>query len=177
MISNALILIGDAPISSLNDVGAGAIAAANLYDSSYLNMLSIHRWRFAAKKAQLSKLAEAPLNGYDYQYQLPTDMLILHRVEEGRKYELYQDKLYTDFPDVSIDYTFSVSEDFLPPYFAKAFEFFLAAQFAIPVTTNSTRAREYYGMYEKQLRIAKAQDSMQRPPRLIQDNPIDLIFS
>ena len=57
LISNALILLGDAPIASLSAAGAGAIAGANLYDASYDNMLSMHRWRFASKVATLSRLA------------------------------------------------------------------------------------------------------------------------
>ena len=52
--SNALILLGHPPIASFEEPGAGAQAASNLYEQSYLNLLTIHRWRFATKKAQLS---------------------------------------------------------------------------------------------------------------------------
>ena len=75
--SNALILLGHPPISSFEEPGAGAQGASNLYEQSYLNMLTVHRWRFATKKAQLSRLTEAPMNGYSYQFQLPSDLDVL----------------------------------------------------------------------------------------------------
>jgi len=72
---------------------------------------------------------------------------------------------------VYIDYVYDVPEDSLPAYFVKAFEFFLAMQFAIPVTGNSTRAQEYEAMYERQLKRAKYADSSQRPQDTFTHNP------
>jgi len=40
--SNALILLGDKPISSFSEQGAGPQAAANLYEPIYLNMATSH---------------------------------------------------------------------------------------------------------------------------------------
>jgi len=59
----------------------------------------------------------------------------------------------------------------LPAYFVKAFEFYLAMQFAIPVVGNSTRAKEYQSMYESQLKRAKYADSSQRPNDTFVSNP------
>jgi hypothetical protein len=172
MISNALILIGDAPISDLSGGGAGTIAAANLYESSYLNLLTIHRWRFATKQAKLARLTEAPLiDSYKYQFQLPTDYLYLIQTSSFRDYEIYEDKLYTNYRTVEIDYIYRVNEDMLPAYFASTLQFYLAAVFAIPVTGNSTRADEYRLQYEAQLKRAKHVDSSARPNEAIQHKP------
>ena len=177
LISNALILIGDAPIASLNEIGAGAIAGANLYDSSYINMLSMHRWRFATKKATLSRLSQAPLNEYKYMYQLPIDLVILHSTTAGHAFDIYEDKVLTDNPTLEIDYTFKVKEDFLPAYFIKAFELHLASQFAIPVTGNASTASTYDGMFTKQMRKAKGLDSTSRPAQQVQDDLTAGMFS
>jgi len=177
LISNALILLGDAPISALTDSGAGAIAGANLYDSSYINMLSMHRWRFATKKAKLARLSETPQSEYKYQYQMPSDLVMLQNTTAERDFDIYEDKIYTNYKELEIEYTYKVKEDFLPAYFIKTFEFFLAAQFAIPVTGNTTRANEYLGMYNSQLRKAKALDSTSRPAQQIKHNLIADIFS
>ena len=40
--SNALILLGDEPISSFTEAGAGAQTASNLYETAYLSILSSH---------------------------------------------------------------------------------------------------------------------------------------
>ncbi len=169
--SNALILLGHPPISSFSEPGAGAQAASNLYEQSYLNMLTIHRWRFATKKAQLARLTATPLNGYNYQFQLPSDLLYLIRKDVGFKFEIYEDRLYSNNTTEEIDYIYRVEEDKLPPYFIKTFEFFMAAQLAIPVVGNSTRMQEYNGMYEMQLKRAKFADSSQRPGDTFLQNP------
>lgn len=161
--SNSLILLGHAPISSFTEPGAGAQAVSNLYRSSYLNLLSIHRWRFATKKMVLSRLVEKPLNNYLYQYQLPSDLVYLIKTERTQDYEVYEDKLYSNYSTVSVDYIYEVSESALPHYFIKAFEFYLASQLAIPVTANSTRMAEYSQLFETQLKRARFADSTQRP--------------
>ena len=54
--SNALLLIGDNPISSFDDPGAGAKVAANLYPETKKRMLSEHPWSFALKQQRLNTL-------------------------------------------------------------------------------------------------------------------------
>lgn len=175
--SNALILLGHPPISGFDEPGAGAQAASNLYEQSYLNMLTIHRWRFATKKVQLARLTATPLNDFTYQFQLPSDLLYLIRKDVGFRYEIYEDKLYSNNLTEEIDYIYRVNEDALPPYFIKAFEFFMAAQLAIPVVGNSTRADYYSGLYEMQLKRAKYADSTQRPGDTFLQNPyVDVRF-
>lgn len=169
--SNALILLGHTPISSFSDVGSGAQVASNLYESSLRAMLSSHRWRFATKKIQLSRLTAAPLNDYTYQYQLPTDFIMLIKMQESGQFEIYEDKLYSNYSTAYIDYIYRPDETFFPPWFTKALEFFLAAQFAIPVTGNSTRMAEYNSMYEMQMRRARHTDSAERPNVGIIDSP------
>ena len=163
MASNALVLIGHPPISSFDEPGAGARAASNLYESSYTNLLTLTRWRFAAKKVQLSRFAASPLNQYTYQFQLPDDLLYLINTLNGEDYEVYEDRLFANYMDISIDYIFRVDESRLPAYFIKAFQFSFASELAIPVTANSTRAAEYDKKYKEQVAQAFYLDASQRP--------------
>ena len=161
--SNALLLLGHTPISSFDEAGSGAQVASNLYESSYRNLLSLHRWRFATKTARLSRLTTTPPHSYQYMFQLPSDLIMVINIEGNNQiFEIYGDKLYTNDSDVYLDYIYRVDESFLPPWFTKTMEFFLAMQFAIPVTGNSTRAGEYSGFYEAQLKRAKNIDSSER---------------
>jgi len=171
MSSNALILLGHPPIASYDEPGAGPQAAGNLYEQSYLSLLTIHRWRFATKKIQLSRLSEAPLNGYTYQFQLPSDLIYLIKKNSGFDYEIYGDRLHSNNTTEEIDYIYRVNEDMLPPYFAKAFEFFMASQLAIPVVGNTSRADFYERKYEMQLKRAKFADSTQRPQDTFTQSP------
>lgn len=169
--SNALILLGHTPIASFSDAGSGAQVASNLYETSLRSMLSSHRWRFATKKAQLARLTAEPLNEWQYQFQLPTDFIMLIDVFETSNFEIYGDKLYTNTTTAYIDYIYRVDEAYFPPWFTKALEFFLAAQYAIPVTGNSTRMAEYNNMYEMQMKRARFADSAERPNTGIVDAP------
>jgi hypothetical protein len=172
MISNALVLLGDAPIADLSGNGAGSVAGANLYESAYTGLLSNHRWRFATKYQELTKLAASPdTDDYKYQYQLPSDYLLLIKVSAIRDFEIYGDKIYSNTNHMKLDYIYRVDEDNLPPYFQLTMQFMLASLLAIPVTGNSTRADEYRLQYEAQLKRAKFQDASSRPNQPIQHSP------
>jgi len=60
----------------------------------------------------------------------------------------------------------------MPAHFQRLLELNLAAIFAIPVTDNSSKAGEYYKMYEDQLRRARYTDSQARPADAIIDSPL-----
>jgi hypothetical protein len=169
--SNALILLGDSPISSFTEEGAGAVTASNLYESSYLSILSSHRWNFATKKATLAKLTALPKNEYKYQFQMPTDMVLLITTYPTSRYRILGDKLYSDSSTVEIDYIYRITEDKFPAYFIKAFEFYLASQFAIPITEDLNKADIMQRFYERESRKARYADSQSQPAVPIQDDP------
>lgn len=175
IISNAMILIGANPISDLSE-GTEGLVAASLYENTYRGLLASHSWRFATKKRQLSRLTDAPLNEWDYQYQLPSDLITVYKVQDNTDYEIYGDKIYSDQPELYIDYRYRVDETLLPAYYTLTLQFFLAAQFAIPITDNSQRAQVYQALYEDQLRRAKGIDSSARPQDAIVDSPLTGIY-
>ena len=160
--SNALLLLGHEPIASFTDGTTGATIAANLYKDSYLNLISSFPWGFATKKASLVRMTESPLNEYQYAYQIPTDCMYVLKTT-STIYRIFESTIYTNEATLSITYIFSISEDRLPPYFIKACEFYLAAQFAIPLTGDLDKASYYDKKAEKELRKAKYLDSTQHP--------------
>jgi len=168
--SNALLLLGHEPISSFTESTAGAQIASNLYETTYQSLLTQHRWRFASKQAIAARLAATPINEFSYQFQKPSDCLYLIRTST-ENYEVFEDKIYANVSELNIEYLYRVQEDKLPPYFAKMFEFMLAAQFAIPLTGSIEKAQFYTGIYKDQLRIAKFTDSTQRPQDTFIDSP------
>ena len=142
IISNSMILIGANPVSSLSEGTEGLVANA-LYENAYKGLLASHTWRFATKKTQLARLTEAPLNQYLYQYQIPSDKVTIVRVQSNTDYEIYGDKIYSNYPTMSIEYRYRVDEVLLPDYFILALQYLLASQFAVPVTDNTQRAVFY----------------------------------
>lgn len=166
--SNAMIRIGAPPISSFTEGGAQGIAAGNLYAITVKALLSTHPWRFAMGKVLLNQLVAAPLNDYQYAYQLPGDMLKLWRVYQVSDYQIYEDKLYTNANTVEIDYVFQPVESKFPASFQLALEYKLAAEFAMIITSNRTLAE---GMEEKarvEATKARSIDSLQTPAVAVQ---------
>lgn len=169
--SNALVLLGHTPISSFIEPTAGAKVASNLYDSTFISILCSHRWKFATKKALLARLVDAPQNQYQYQYQLPTDMIMPVTTYPVSTYAIYGDKLYSDSDKVEIDYIYQPTESMLPAYFIKCFEYYLAIQFAISLMDDLNKVDVMSRMYEKESRIARYSDSQSTPQVPIQDDP------
>ena len=174
LISNALVLLGDEPISSITEPGAGAKASV-LYESAYFSMLSSHTWKFATKKKELSKLSEAPLNEFQFQYQLPTDFIVIITTYPASTYKILGDKLYTDSSSVEIDYIYKITEDQFPPYFIEAFEYYLAAKLAIPITDDLNKMDVMQRKYELVSRNAKYADNQSAPAISIIDTPYKVV--
>ena len=169
--SNALVLLGHQSIASFTEETAGAQVAENLYEHSYKFLLSSHRWRFATTQKQLARLTASPEAVYKYQFQLPTDIVYLIRPISIANYEIYNDKLYCNQETATIEYVYNIPEDFIPSYFAKAVEFYLAQQFAIPITGDIDKASYYGQQFNAQMLKAKGLDSSQRPSSGFTYNP------
>lgn len=170
--SNGLQLLGHTAITSFTEGSAGAEIASALYDISYDALLEDYRWRFATKTTQLARLAVPKNVNFDYSFQLPSDLLYLQRVtDRNLNYEIYEDTLQTNQTTVSIDYTYNIAADKLPPSYVLALQFLLAAQFALPITGSESKAKLYYGMHQTQLKKARFIDATQRPVQSFEDNP------
>jgi len=163
MASNALVLLGDDSLSSFDDATAGATIANQLYETSYLSILSNFRWRFATKTINLSQLVNKQESRYTYAFQLPSDLLYLIKVDNSSQYEIFGTELHSDHREITIDYIYRVSEANLPAYFVKMFEFYLAMQFSIPLTGSIEKSNFYRIAYEAEAKRARFSDSTQRP--------------
>lgn len=171
--SNALILIGDDPISSFTEPGAGAEASANLYSETYKQVLSEHSWSFALKEQELSRLSQTPdsRTNWKYAYQLPTDMIRLWAIMPHSDYILVGTLLYSNLDSLLARYIYEVDETNLPPHVVKTIEYKLASDFAMLVTENQTKSEHYFQLYTDSLQKAKSVDSQGRPQQPIIDSP------
>ena len=168
--SNALTLLGANSIASFIEGSAESEVAALLYETTYHAMLTETQWHFATRTASLARHTETPDNNFKYKYQLPIDCLYVAKAS-SKRYEIYERDLYSDHKEVDIEYVYPVDENNLPAYFAKALEYNLAAQFAIPITENTTKAEFFANMYQVVIRKARYADASQRPNIPIQDSP------
>ena len=173
LISNALILIGDLPITSLTGNTRAQTVANNLYDNIVQNELTKYRWGFAKKKAQLNLTVGTPVgNEWQNIYQLPSDMLFLVKINPSVPYAIYGDKLYTNTSaDLYADYIYNVPENEWPVYFAKMIEYALAMDFAPSIRVSAASMDANSRQYLNASRMARFTDSQQYPTVPITDRP------
>lgn len=169
--SNALQMIGAKSISSFSDPGASASVASALYEPLLTALLTRTYWRFAIKKQTLNRLSQTPLNEWQYAFQLPTDNLKIQKAYQASNYQIYQNYLYANVPEVEVDYVFRVPESLFPAYFEQVFTYKLASEFALAVTDDLNKNQIYEQKYLQALGEAYAADAMQSPQVAIQDNP------
>ena len=172
--SNALLLIGDNPISSFDDPGAGAQVAGALYPDTKRRLLSEHPWSFALKQQRLNKLSQSPdiLTNYNNAFQVPADLIRFWSLKRWGDYDIIGDLVFTNQTELLATYVFDVDEVELPPHFVKALEYTLASDFAIAIMENEKLATLFT---EKALLFsskAMAIDSQNRPQEAIIDSPL-----
>lgn len=172
--SNALLLIGDNPINSFDDEGAGAQVAKAMYHETKTQMLSEHPWSFATKQQRLNRLVQTPdiLTNYQYAFQLPTDLIRIWNVQDHSDYMLVGDLLYSNATELLCTYIYDVEETQLPPHFVKALQYELAADFAIAVTEDNQMNALYSQKAMQYKSQAMSVDSQGRPQVGIIDSPL-----
>lgn len=173
LVSNALILIGDLPLTSLTGNSRAQVVANNLYDNIVKSELTKYRWGFARKKAQLNKDATAIIGTeWSTKYTLPTDLLTLIKINPNVPYQIVEDKVYTNYSnDLYCDYIANVSESEFPVYFAKMIEYALARDFAMSIRDNANTKQIMAEEYINASRMARYTDSQQHPITPIQSRP------
>jgi hypothetical protein len=173
LISNALILIGDLPVTSLDGNERPKVVARNLYDNIVQNELTKYRWGFARRKAQLNLTTEVPV-GTEWKsiYQLPADLLVLVKINPGINYQILGDKVYCNSQGALFcDYIANIPEHEWPVYFCKMIEYALGMDFAPSVRDSAISMELLSNQYVNASRMARLTDSQQHPQTPIQDRP------
>src|SRR5690606_7797987 len=94
--------LGINAITSLDQATADARLCNRFYEQTRDEVLRAHPWNFAIKRVNLSAISTAPVFGWLYQYQLPSDYLRLIQLngweedEQADRWEIEADKLLTD---------------------------------------------------------------------------------
>ena len=172
--SRALILIGAEPISSFDDGTTESTVAVNMYEDVVQAALVNSRWRFATNQKIVNRLTDAPTGRYDYAYQLPSDMIMLHGATVNGnliEYQVYGDKLFADTTEtdtVIVDYSFRASEVDFPSYFTLAVEFSLAIIFATSIARDASLASLMTERAESSMAKARSLDSQQQTTRKLE---------
>lgn len=171
IISDALILLGEKPLSSLNEDRWGATVGSNLFERIYETELQSNRWRFAMKKEMLAQLVDVPLNEWQYAYQIPTDCLLPTGVYPAQPYEIYGDHIYSNASTLELDYMFKPEITAVPRYFAQMLTYAMARDMAMPIKESSASFQVMNQKYLEQRARAMYADAQARPNKPIVHSP------
>lgn len=189
--AGALIRLGEPAISSFEDETDAATICAQVYPDLRDGILSMYPWRITMAKEQLAQLSAAPLNEWNYAYQLPSGMLALRTVMDSvgttpndvTEFEIFERQLHTDEAVIAVEYQFQADEADWPPYLVSLMIMAMAAEIA-PSVTDQTNKEELwrtkaFGLPGERMQggffaVAKRIDSQGSPPAVV-DN-YDLVF-
>ena len=192
--SEAIVILSAAALTSLTDGRVTDDACNRLYPDLKVHLLTVYPWTWTLKKVQLTKDTTDPVNEWDNAFDLPSDIIgspiaVFDSSSSGihpRRYgwELYgrstfdRGQLFTNLDTVYIDYQHLISESLMPAYFVRLLRFALAAEIAMVVTDQISKA-EYYrniaygspgeGGRGGLLREAMNIDGRGRPSEIIED--------
>jgi len=93
-----------------------AVVMNDQYDHALELLLEEHRWNFASTRVTLTQLSDAPPFGWDYQYQLPADLIRLKDVNgedveaSSKLFSLEGNALLTNDDTVTITYVAKITD-------------------------------------------------------------------
>jgi hypothetical protein len=172
IISNAVTLLGNKPINSLDGQNELVNAANQAFDAILESCISSNKWRFCT---QLPLLVDTPIDTrFKFIYQLPADYLCMVTVWPlFYDWEIFENqKLYANFnTTLYIEYIFLPSIGLFPAYFNHYFIYELAVYLAL----SSAQKPEYYPVLQAERNyrfgLACATDAQSRPATGLKSAP------
>jgi len=170
--NSALIKIGADRISSLTEDSKEAQLCNEQYEKLRDEVLRAHPWNFAIKRAELGKLADAPLFEYSNQFFLPNDCVKVLKLENiDAVYKIEGRSILTNESTVKIQY---ISRELdvtkYDPIFQEALALRLATELAYPLLQSASLQQAMEKSYLRVLKDARSMDGQEgTPDNLIRD--------
>jgi len=164
--SNALLLLGQNPISSFDDAGDSALLASNLWPTVRDAVLRSHPWNCAMKRVILSPDVAKPAFDWPYAFSLPGDYLrvwtVGRRDDNPPEYEVEGGKILLNDAICYLRYIFQQTD--ITKYDAMlilALHSGMAAIFAYPITKSQTEQDAMLKLHISHLKLARTLDGQE----------------
>lgn len=165
----ALDSLGQQAILALTDDSKQARACNSRYTTARDAVLRSHMWNCATKRAVLTKLSTSPAWGLANQFQLPSDFIRLHRLDDLALHFHIEGGddgrvLVTDEGTVNLLYIYRLETvPFMDDGLKECIAARLAAEIAYKLTSDKQVARDMYTVYTDKLNEARYADSLESP--------------
>lgn len=168
--NSALARLGSDRITSLEDDTARARVLNEQYDNVRKSLLRAHPWGFAKKRLELAALADAPLFGWDYYYQLPSDCLRVLGIDDDQV-EWAKEGRYigTDASTLQILYIRDVTDTTLfDPHFEEALAAAIAYNISYAIHQSLPLKQEIGKEADRLLATARSFDAQESALQTVQ---------
>jgi hypothetical protein len=172
--SNALVMLGAAPIASFTEGTTAARVASNLYPDIKRAFLRAHPWNAAITRVQLAPLSAGPAFGRSRSFLLPSDCVRVLSVEFGGmdiEHKIEGRNILADSSVVDLRYVTSLAEDLWDSSMVEAMTLRMAAAMAYAITKSAALAEAWGGTADRKMREAKTLDGQEGTPDAIEDDP------
>jgi hypothetical protein len=161
-------MLGKAPIASLDDESDRASYCANLYPALRDSLLRKHYWNCAIKRVLLSPTSDKPAYDYTNQFQLPSDFLRLYQVGTNKTpiddFQLENRMILANVTALPLRYVWrNEDENNWDSGLVQAATAAMAALLAYPITQSTSLRDSLVQTAAQVLREAKAIDGQENP--------------
>ena len=170
--NKALLSLGAKQIISLDDSQTEAVLCKQLYADLRDAVLQAHDWSFAIERVNLPKGGSDPTFRYANAFPLPSRVLYVWEVNKvkhddpTRDWQVEDNAIVTDDTSVAAKWIKQVTDPSkFSPLFVQCLQARLAADMAIPVTSNLKLEESKWGLYTAKLKQATGRDGQQGKAR------------
>lgn len=168
--SNALLLLGDIPIASLNppDPTDAGTLCGNLYPQVRDWVLRQHSWNCAVKRVILAPDVAPPAFDYSFQFSIPDDWMRTLQVgqrDEGVDYQQEGRKILCDESVFYLVYVFkNTTEATYDSLLVQTLTIAMKAALAYPITKSTSMMEACMQELQGVLKQARSVDGLDNPP-------------
>lgn len=174
--SNALLLLGDETIASLEESSDRAVLAANLYESTRDSTLRSHPWNCAVKRVLLAPETGAPAFGFSKSFLLPGDWLRTLQVGDDYEAPAFRNesgRILANATALPLRYIWrNENESTWDAMLIEAMELAMAAKMAYPITQSTSQQEARETLLANHLKKCRAVDGQEDPPEELGDYPL-----
>lgn len=174
--SNALLLLGDAPISSFDENNDRTRLVANLYTMKRDRVLRAHSWNCATKREILSPDTTAPKFDWAYKFLLPDDWLRTLSVGldgDEDEYQIEGRHILMDSNVCRLRYIFrNEVEATWDALLVEAMTQVMVAALTYPITKSTTKQATEEEIVKRVLKESRAINGQEETPATLGDFPL-----
>ncbi|MBE9555015.1 MAG: hypothetical protein IMF05_16235 [Proteobacteria bacterium] len=168
----ALAKVSNNRIASLSEGSTAGDLCNEMYERIRDRLLRRHIWNFNKKRVKLGQLAQAPVFGWTYAYQLPSDWvrnIAIYPDPAGinptHDYEVEGRTIAADHADIYLVYGARITDpnDF-DEMFREALAYALAVELAVPLAKSATLRDRMNEAFQAYVMEAQTIDGQDDPP-------------